>query len=92
LIWIVRKRYLELSAHRAPSLVLTLLYQQITTLKITLHGSLAATGKGHMTPEAILMGLEGDEPDTSPFLTYSLLLLLALPKIGADVYLVSSLL
>lgn len=33
------------------------------TLKITLYGSLAATGKGHATPEAILMGLEGDDPE-----------------------------
>ena len=40
------------------------LLDKVHTLKITLYGSLAATGKGHATPEAILMGLEGDDPET----------------------------
>ncbi|KAF5383731.1 hypothetical protein D9615_003688 [Tricholomella constricta] len=34
------------------------------TLKVTLYGSLAATGKGHHTPQAILLGLEGSDPET----------------------------
>ncbi|KAG8732979.1 hypothetical protein FRC11_009603 [Ceratobasidium sp. 423] len=34
------------------------------TLKVTLYGSLAATGKGHMTPQALLMGFEGSDPET----------------------------
>ncbi|KAE9406185.1 L-serine ammonia-lyase [Gymnopus androsaceus JB14] len=29
-----------------------------------LYGSLAATGKGHHTPQAILLGLEGSDPET----------------------------
>ncbi|BGP40041.1 hypothetical protein JCM10449v2_003999 [Rhodotorula kratochvilovae] len=37
---------------------------KVAKLKIGLYGSLAATGKGHMTPEAIMMGLEGDDPET----------------------------
>jgi hypothetical protein len=31
---------------------------------IDMFGSLALTGKGHGTPEAILMGIEGESPDT----------------------------
>ncbi|GAA5958823.1 hypothetical protein JCM21900_003936 [Sporobolomyces salmonicolor] len=37
---------------------------KVRTLKIGLFGSLAATGKGHMTPEAVMMGLEGSDPET----------------------------
>ncbi|TNY18658.1 L-serine ammonia-lyase [Rhodotorula diobovata] len=40
------------------------LLDRVAKLKIGLYGSLAATGKGHMTPEAIMMGLEGDDPET----------------------------
>lgn len=36
------------------------------TLVITLHGSLAATGKGHGTDRAIILGLQGLEPDAVP--------------------------
>jgi hypothetical protein len=32
---------------------------KVRTIKIVLYGSLAATGKGHMSPQALLMGLEG---------------------------------
>ncbi|KAI0691238.1 L-serine ammonia-lyase [Cytidiella melzeri] len=35
------------------------LLEQVKMVKITLYGSLAATGKGHHTPQAILLGLEG---------------------------------
>ncbi|GAA6027130.1 hypothetical protein JCM8097_002415 [Rhodosporidiobolus ruineniae] len=37
---------------------------KVRKLKIGLYGSLAATGKGHMTPEAVMMGLEGSDPET----------------------------
>ncbi|KAH8093733.1 L-serine ammonia-lyase [Cristinia sonorae] len=37
---------------------------KVKSLKITLYGSLAATGKGHHTPQAILLGLEGSDPET----------------------------
>ncbi|KAJ8469874.1 hypothetical protein ONZ45_g16743 [Pleurotus djamor] len=38
--------------------------ERVKTVKITLYGSLAATGKGHHTPQAILLGLEGSDPET----------------------------
>ncbi|KAH7913073.1 serine dehydratase alpha chain-domain-containing protein [Hygrophoropsis aurantiaca] len=37
---------------------------KVKTIKIALYGSLAATGKGHHTPQAILLGLEGSDPET----------------------------
>ncbi|OBZ66515.1 L-serine dehydratase 2 [Grifola frondosa] len=40
------------------------LLEKVHTVKITLYGSLAATGKGHHTPQAILLGLEGSDPET----------------------------
>ena len=36
--------------------------QAVARLEVTLHGSLALTGDGHMTPQAVLMGLEGELP------------------------------
>lgn len=35
------------------------LLDKVHTLKVALYGSLAATGKGHMTPQALLLGFEG---------------------------------
>ncbi|KAF8199181.1 L-serine dehydratase [Pholiota molesta] len=40
------------------------LLEKVNTVKINLYGSLAATGKGHHTPQAILLGLEGSDPET----------------------------
>ncbi|KAH8832579.1 serine dehydratase alpha chain-domain-containing protein [Flagelloscypha sp. PMI_526] len=40
------------------------LLDKVKQVKITLYGSLAATGKGHHTPQAILLGLEGSDPET----------------------------
>ncbi|KAG8788445.1 hypothetical protein FRC19_004478 [Serendipita sp. 401] len=40
------------------------LLEKVKNIKITLYGSLAATGKGHHTPQAILLGLEGSDPET----------------------------
>ena len=40
------------------------LIPHIAGLKISLHGSLAATGLGHMTPHAILLGLMGEDPES----------------------------
>ncbi|KAG9048917.1 hypothetical protein FS837_011654, partial [Tulasnella sp. UAMH 9824] len=40
------------------------LLEKVETLKITLYGSLAATGKGHQTPEALMMGFQGNDPET----------------------------
>lgn len=36
----------------------------VAKLQVTLYGSLAHTGKGHATDSAILLGLEGSEPET----------------------------
>ena len=36
----------------------------VTRIKLALYGSLAATGKGHMTPQALLLGLEGADCET----------------------------
>lgn len=38
--------------------------ESIATLKITLYGSLAATGQGHGTVEALLMGFQGYDCET----------------------------
>ncbi|KDE08401.1 hypothetical protein MVLG_01437 [Microbotryum lychnidis-dioicae p1A1 Lamole] len=38
--------------------------KDVHKLKIGLYGSLAATGKGHMTPQAVVLGLEGEDPET----------------------------
>ncbi len=37
---------------------------RVRALRVSLHGSLAHTGKGHGTDTAILLGLEGEEPQT----------------------------
>jgi hypothetical protein len=34
------------------------------SLKVSLHGLLAATGMGHMNPHAVLLGLMGEDPAT----------------------------
>jgi hypothetical protein len=41
---------------------------KVRTIKIVLYGSLAATGKGHMSPQALLMGLEGTQFVSPSFL------------------------
>ena len=38
----------------------------ITRLSVELHGSLGATGRGHATDRAVVMGLAGYEPETVP--------------------------
>ncbi|KAJ2745157.1 hypothetical protein GGI20_002382 [Coemansia sp. BCRC 34301] len=40
--------------------------EKVTSIKIDLYGSLALTGIGHGTPNATLMGLEGELPETVP--------------------------
>jgi L-serine dehydratase len=37
---------------------------QVTSLKVSLHGSLAYTGIGHGTGRAVVLGLVGEKPDT----------------------------
>lgn len=39
------------------------LLEQVSRIKVRLHGSLAHTGKGHGTDIAIMLGLEGESPD-----------------------------
>jgi L-serine deaminase len=43
---------------RDPTLV-----PRIARLKIALFGALAATGEGHLTPQALLAGFEGEDPE-----------------------------
>ncbi|HEY6126080.1 MAG TPA: L-serine ammonia-lyase, partial [Steroidobacteraceae bacterium] len=38
--------------------------QRVASISVMLYGSLGATGKGHGTDKAILLGLSGHEPDT----------------------------
>ncbi|WP_225775197.1 L-serine ammonia-lyase [Pseudomonas sp. Marseille-Q5115] len=40
------------------------LLTSVAQLKVELYGSLGATGKGHGSDKAVLMGLEGEQPDT----------------------------
>src|SRR5688572_9008413 len=40
------------------------LLERVGRLRIDLYGSLGATGKGHGSNKAIVLGLSGDEPDT----------------------------
>lgn len=40
------------------------LLRQVHAVKVNLYGSLGATGKGHGSDKAVLLGLEGDAPDT----------------------------
>ncbi|EPQ31869.1 uncharacterized protein PFL1_00068 [Pseudozyma flocculosa PF-1] len=40
------------------------LLSKVNTIKIAVYGSLALTGAGHATPEALLSGLEGDDCET----------------------------
>nr|CAG8513341.1 3577_t:CDS:2 [Entrophospora candida] len=39
------------------------LLDKVKSLRIDLYGSLALTGKGHGTPDAVLMGMEGETPE-----------------------------
>lgn len=39
------------------------LLDRVGKLRIDLYGSLALTGVGHGTPQAILMGMEGETPE-----------------------------
>ncbi|KAG0014583.1 hypothetical protein BGZ81_000370 [Podila clonocystis] len=41
-----------------------LVLDKVASLRIDLFGSLALTGIGHGTPDAILMGMEGESPET----------------------------
>ena len=38
--------------------------EHVARIKVELFGSLGATGRGHGSEKAVLLGLEGDEPDT----------------------------
>jgi L-serine dehydratase len=39
------------------------LLEQVESIRVELFGSLGATGKGHGSDKAVLLGLEGEEPD-----------------------------
>ena len=40
------------------------LLEKVATVRVELYGSLGATGKGHGSDKAVVLGLEGDEPAT----------------------------
>lgn len=40
------------------------LFDDVVRLQVDLYGSLGATGKGHGSDKAVLLGLEGDDPET----------------------------
>ncbi len=40
------------------------LFERVQRVQVELYGSLALTGLGHRTDVAILMGLQGDAPET----------------------------
>ncbi|GIE74879.1 L-serine dehydratase [Actinoplanes philippinensis] len=42
---------------------------QVTMVRAEMFGSLGATGHGHGTPKAVLLGLEGDNPETVDVIT-----------------------
>ncbi|MEZ5537919.1 MAG: L-serine ammonia-lyase [Thiolinea sp.] len=39
-------------------------FDNVTRIQVDLYGSLGATGKGHGSDKAVLLGLEGDDPET----------------------------
>lgn len=41
------------------------LWPRIAKLKIALYGALAATGEGHLTPQALCAGFEGQDPENA---------------------------
>jgi L-serine dehydratase len=57
--WRAAQRWLQELSDRA-------LLPEVARIKIYLYGSLAATGKGHATDMAILLGLRGEDPETMP--------------------------
>lgn len=54
---------MEAARRFAGALVNDGLLSSISRLKVSLYGSLGATGKGHGTGPAVMMGLEGERPD-----------------------------
>lgn len=40
------------------------LLEQVTGVRVELYGSLSATGRGHGTDKAVLLGLEGNQPES----------------------------
>lgn len=46
------------------ALVTKELLKRVTRIEVNLYGSLSATGKGHATDRAVLMGLMGERPDS----------------------------
>ena len=48
----------------AESLVVQGLLEEVAAVKVELYGSLAATGWGHGTDRAVVLGLEGHDPET----------------------------
>ena len=69
-----------MKAARAFARQLPALGADIAALEVTLHGSLAWTGKGHGTDSAVILGLLGLQPETIDPLLAKLEEYLARPK------------
>jgi len=52
------------AAQFAEGLRSTGILDQVETVRAELHGSLGATGKGHGSDKAVMLGLEGEDPET----------------------------
>ena len=56
---------MEAARRFAGALVNDGLLSSVSRVKVSLYGSLGATGKGHGTGPAVMLGLEGEGPDES---------------------------
>ena len=58
------------SSHKVGSMKASSLFlqhlslSQVTRIQVDLYGSLGLTGKGHGNDKAVLLGLEGEKPET----------------------------
>ncbi len=68
-LWVLARRALTLLGRCAPGAVFARelresgVLESVAGLRVDLYGSLAATGKGHGTFTAVLLGLEGFDPE-----------------------------
>ena len=43
------------------------LLEKVSRIRVSVHGSLAFTGKGHNTDIAVILGLSGEKPNTTEY-------------------------
>lgn len=54
----------EGSAHFTNNLKAKKILTKVSSIQVTLYGSLASTGKGHATDQAVIFGLLGYQPES----------------------------